>query len=296
MVEQPLLDQVNDLPDHCDSGRRRGYTDHQDRLVHDPDAVLDGLRDDRARRRVGGRGRYAGSGELRPLGEEQGGGDQGAEGHVQACGARWMALDERLRGAVAARPVLAGGHRGRRQGCASSVEVRPGVWGSRTTTSTFRIGAAQISTVDMRTHTLTVRRSGKIIKVIPVTTGKAGFRTRTGIKVIMSREAQVSMDAATTGTDPKDPDYYNLIVRWALRLTYSGEFLHAAPWSVGSQGRANVSHGCTGMSDAQARWMYDYSKIGDVVVYTGGTRALERGNGYTGWNMPFAKWAAGVGA
>ena len=42
-----------------------------------------------------------------------------------------------------------------------------------------------------------------------------------------------------------------------MRLTYSGEFLHAAPWSVGSQGYANVSHGCTGMSTANAQWLYD---------------------------------------
>ena len=79
-----------------------------------------------------------------------------------------------------------------------------------------------------------------MIKVIPVTTGmtnsKPTFVTRGGIKVIMSREAPVRMDAASTGTDPKDPNYYNLTVHWALRLTYSGEFLHAAPWSVGLAG------------------------------------------------------------
>ena len=70
-----------------------------------------------------------------------------------------------------------------------------------------------------------------------MTNSKPGFVTRGGIKVIMSREPSVRMDAASTGTDPKDPNYYNLVVHWALRLTYSGEFLHAAPWSVVAQGR-----------------------------------------------------------
>jgi lipoprotein-anchoring transpeptidase ErfK/SrfK len=177
------------------------------------------------------------------------------------------------------------------------VELSSGVWGRRTVTSAFSVGPAQISTVDVNRDTLTVRRGGKVIKVIPVTTGmtdsKPTFLTRGGIKIIMSREASVRMDAATTGTDPKDPNYYNLLVHWALRLTYSGEFLHAAPWSVASQGRANVSHGCTGMSDANAKWMYDNSRVGDVVVYVGSKRPLEWGNGYTAWNESFAAWSSG---
>jgi len=178
------------------------------------------------------------------------------------------------------------------------VELASGVWGRRTVTSSFTVGRAQISTVDVRKDTLTVRRDGKVLKVIPVTTGltssKPNFVTRGGIKVIMSREPSVRMDAASTGTDPKDPNYYNLVVHWALRLTYSGEFLHAAPWSVSAQGRQNVSHGCTGMSDANAKWMYDHSQIGDVVVYQGSKRPLEPGNGYTAWNLSFSDWAAGT--
>jgi len=175
------------------------------------------------------------------------------------------------------------------------VEFSSGVWGRRTVTSAFSIGARQISTVDVTKHTLTVTRNRKVVKVIPVTTGmtnsKPTFPTRGGVKVIMSREASVRMDAATTGTDPKDPNYYNLTVHWALRLTYSGEFLHAAPWSVGQQGKANVSHGCTGMSDANAKWMYDHSHVGDVVVYVNSKRPLEWGNGYTAWNKSFADWS-----
>jgi lipoprotein-anchoring transpeptidase ErfK/SrfK len=176
------------------------------------------------------------------------------------------------------------------------VELSSGVWGRRTVTSSFTVGHAQISTVDVKKDTMTVRRDGKVLKVIPVTTGmtnsKPGFVTRGGVKVIMSREPSVRMDAASTGTDPKDPFYYNVVVHWALRLTYSGEFLHAAPWSVSAQGRQNVSHGCTGMSDANARWMYDHAQIGDVVVYQGSKRPLEPGNGYTAWNMSFSDWAS----
>ncbi len=174
------------------------------------------------------------------------------------------------------------------------VETSPGVWGKRTVTTAFAVGPEQISTVDVSRHTMTVRRDGKVVRTIPVTTGKKGYLTRGGVKVVMSRESQVRMDAATTGTDPKDPEYYNIQVKWALRLTYSGEFLHAAPWSVGSQGRSNVSHGCTGMSTANAKWLFDNSRVGDLVVYKGSRRPLEWGNGYTVWNKPFSAWSKGI--
>ncbi len=174
----------------------------------------------------------------------------------------------------------------------SGVELADGAWGKRTVTSSFTIGRSQVMTVDIARHALTVRRGGSVLKTIPVTTGKSGFATRNGVKVVMDRQALVRMDAATTGIDSTDPEYYDLQVKYAMRVTWSGEYLHAAPWSVGSQGRANVSHGCTGMSTANAKWLYDHTLIGDLVVFKNGSRKLEWGNGYTEWNMPFEKYVA----
>ncbi len=79
-----------------------------------------------------------------------------------------------------------------------------------------------------------------------------------------------------------------------MRLTYSGEFLHAAPWSVASQGHENVSHGCTGMSTANAGWLYDHSQIGDVVEYTGSSVHMTLDNGYGDWNESFAPVRPGL--
>lgn len=173
----------------------------------------------------------------------------------------------------------------------AGIETRPGIWTTRNASTTFRVGSAMISTVDVKAHTMTVRRGGQVIRTIPVTTGKKGFETRRGTKVIISRESSRQMDAETTGLSKSDPEYYNVKVKYAMRLTWSGEFLHSAPWSVGSQGRDNVSHGCTGMSPANAKWLFDQSKMGDVVTYVGSGRGLESYNGYTMWNMPLAEWA-----
>jgi lipoprotein-anchoring transpeptidase ErfK/SrfK len=176
----------------------------------------------------------------------------------------------------------------------AGVEVAPGVWGKSRRSASFHVGSAMVSTVNIKSHKMTVRRNGKVIRTIPITTGKSGYQTRKGVKVIMSRETSRRMDSETTGISRDNPEYYNVDVKYAMRLTYSGEFLHAAPWSVGSQGRANVSHGCTGMSTANARWLFRNSKVGDVVVYTGGSRSLEWGNGYTAWDMPYSKWTSGA--
>lgn len=173
------------------------------------------------------------------------------------------------------------------------VEIAPGTWGTRSRSARFTVGSAMVSTVDLRAHTMTVRRGGKVLRVIPVTNGMPGLESRAGIKVIISRETSRRMDAATTGVPPGSPDYYNRVVQYAMRLTWSGEFIHAAPWSVASQGKANVSHGCTGMSTDDARWLFEQSKAGDVVEFVHGSRPLEDGNGYTAWNVPFSRWATG---
>jgi len=150
-----------------------------------------------------------------------------------------------------------------------------------------------VTKVDATTFEATVYRDGQPVRTMPITTGKSGFETRSGIKVILSKERSRVMDAASGGTSRSDPDYYRVLAEYAMRITPSGEFLHAAPWSVGSQGRANVSHGCVGMSTSNAAWLYDLSMVGDVVEVTGTPRDQDLGNGITIWNESWDQWLAG---
>ncbi len=173
----------------------------------------------------------------------------------------------------------------------NGLDAGDGVYGQKSQDIAFNIGRSVISTVDVATHQITVKIDGRVARVMPVTTGNATHQSREGTKVVMEKLSTVDMDAASTGVDAKDPDYYNISnVRWALRLTNSGEFIHAAPWSVGSQGFANVSHGCTGMNTANAGWLFSQSKRGDVVKFINSSRAMEPGNGYTDWNMSWASF------
>ncbi|RYZ15897.1 MAG: hypothetical protein EOO70_05765, partial [Myxococcaceae bacterium] len=169
-----------------------------------------------------------------------------------------------------------------------------GIYGQLDRENTFTVGRSQVVKVDAASHRMKVFRDGKLVNDFPITTGKPGHTTRSGTKVIIEKFPSRRMNSETVGIPVNSSDGYDLDdVQWAMRLTYSGEFIHAAPWSVGSQGRANVSHGCTGMSTANAKWLYDNTLIGDPIEYTGTDRGMTLSNGYGDWNLGFNEYAAG---
>jgi lipoprotein-anchoring transpeptidase ErfK/SrfK len=176
-----------------------------------------------------------------------------------------------------------------------SVPAGNGIFGQESRTSTFTVGRSMVSKVNIETHQMRVFQDGKLVRTIPITTGEQPkYTTRSGVKVIVEKYRKKRMNSETVGIDPNGPDGYNLAgVEYAMRITYSGAFVHAAPWSVGSQGRANVSHGCTGMSTANAEWLYGQTLIGDVVEYSGSDKPMTLTNGIGDWNLPFQEYAAG---
>jgi lipoprotein-anchoring transpeptidase ErfK/SrfK len=175
----------------------------------------------------------------------------------------------------------------------NGVEAGNGVYGQEDRDVQFQIGDAHIYKVDTKTDQMKVFSNGKLLRTLPITTGQQPqYTTRSGIKVIIEKFDSKDMNSETVGITGADA--YNIKgVQWAMRVTYSGEFVHAAPWSVGSQGYANVSHGCTGMSTSNADWLYHMSVRGDVVDYTGTDRPMESTNGYGDWNIPWDEYKQG---
>ncbi|WP_409485554.1 Ig-like domain-containing protein [Arsenicicoccus dermatophilus] len=163
-------------------------------------------------------------------------------------------------------------------------------WVTRDDKEQFTIARSQVAKVDMKTHQMSVFRDGKLVKTIPVTTGKPGFTTRSGTKVIMEKVGHMTMDSETVGIPKGDPNYYKLDTEWNMRLTTTGEFLHAAPWSQWAQGRQNVSHGCTNMSMADAKWMFDTAMVGDPVEFTGTDKPFLDEEGITVWQYTWTDW------
>ncbi|TWH02545.1 lipoprotein-anchoring transpeptidase ErfK/SrfK [Nocardioides sp. J9] len=175
----------------------------------------------------------------------------------------------------------------------NGVPAGNGIYGQEDREVDFQVGDAHIYKVNARTHQMKVFENGKLLRTLPITTGKEGFTTRSGVKVIMEKFESRRMNSETVGIPAGSAEAYDIDnVRWAMRLTNSGEFIHAAPWSVGSQGRANVSHGCTGLSTENAGWLYSMSRRGDVVEYVGTDRPMEPDNGYGDWNISWPDYRA----
>ncbi|MFC7302813.1 Ig-like domain-containing protein [Streptomyces monticola] len=175
------------------------------------------------------------------------------------------------------------------------VKVNDRLVGGRSAPLRIRTGDRIEAVTDVAEHEMTVKRNGRVIRTIPVTTGKPGYRTRGGIKVVLGKERFVRMRGESIGIARGSGDYFNLPVHYATRVTWSGEYVHAAPWSVASQGSADVSHGCTGMSTDDAAWFYDTVRPGDLVqVVNGyGEDMTPFDNGYGDWNVGWKHWRKG---
>ncbi|MEU0689795.1 L,D-transpeptidase [Streptomyces uncialis] len=172
------------------------------------------------------------------------------------------------------------------------------LWGGNSADLKITTGDRIVAVTDASAHTMTVYRNGEEINTIPVTTGKPGFETRNGIKVVLGKEYFVRMRGTSVGIAEGTSESYNLPVYYATRVTWSGEYVHAAPWSVSSHGSANVSHGCTGMSTGNAAWFYETINQGDLVkvVNSYGDDMNAFGNGYGDWNLDWDEWQEGSAA
>ncbi|MGW2421898.1 L,D-transpeptidase [Streptomyces sp. NPDC001709] len=178
------------------------------------------------------------------------------------------------------------------------VQGAPGVYGLQDKTFAFTVGRSQVSLVDAATHTMQVRRDGRLLATVPITAGAPQNPTYNGKMVVMDMLDVTRMNSHTVGFGG---EYDIPDVPHAMKLTDSGTFLHGNYWSPNAPGRVNVSHGCVGLRDVKggssatpAGWFFDRSLIGDVIEVVGSTeKTVAPDNGLGGWNMTWQEWKAG---
>jgi len=169
-----------------------------------------------------------------------------------------------------------------------------GMYGQEDARSDFQIGDAVISRVDDSTKTIVVERNGEVIKTMPTSMGKDNTPTPNGTYIIGDKQASMIMDSSTYGVAVDSAEGYRTPVQFATRMSYSGIFVHAAPWSVWAQGSQNTSHGCLNVTTADAKWFYDNAKRGDIFEVTGTVGPTLPGwDGLGDWNVPWETWKAG---
>ncbi|WP_330254744.1 L,D-transpeptidase [Nocardia sp. NBC_00565] len=130
----------------------------------------------------------------------------------------------------------------------------------------FRTNAGVIGEADMSAHTFTLSIGGAVARQMPASMGKPGWETPTGTFPVLEKFRSVVFDSRTIGIPLSSPEGYVINGEYAERLTWGGVFVHSAPWSVDSQGNANVSHGCINLAPDDASWVYETLGVGDPVT------------------------------
>lgn len=170
-----------------------------------------------------------------------------------------------------------------------------GVWGETDNATNFTIGDKVEAVADDATKTMSVYKNGELLRTMPVSFGRdtSEWATPNGTYIIGDRNESMIMDSTTFGLGYEEGGY-RTPVKYATQMSYSGIYVHAAPWSVGAQGSYNTSHGCINVSTENAQWFQEAVKRGDIVTVK--NTIGETLSGYDGlgdWNIPWSEWSKG---
>jgi lipoprotein-anchoring transpeptidase ErfK/SrfK len=163
------------------------------------------------------------------------------------------------------------------------VQAAPGVYGVGNVNLTFSIGPSLIVVASASNHYMDVYYQDRFFGRWPISTGAPGDDTPDGTYLTTFKNNPELM------TGPG----YSLEVPWSVDITYDGDFIHDAYWSVDEQGSTNVSHGCVNVSPANAETYYNMEEPGDPATITGSPLAGTPGDGWTEWFIPWPQWLSG---
>jgi lipoprotein-anchoring transpeptidase ErfK/SrfK len=166
------------------------------------------------------------------------------------------------------------------------VDYGAGSWGAANISTSFTIGRSQITKANVNSHQLVVLRDGAQVFNFPASYGLGSDpdrNTRNGVHVVSEKFTDKRM---------VNPQYgYDVVEKWAVRISNNGEFIHANPLTVGVQGSRNITHGCVNLSLANAKQYYDSAMYGDPVEVTGSPIPLSARDGdIWDWTLDWDQW------
>ncbi|EGD55494.1 ErfK/YbiS/YcfS/YnhG family protein [Gordonia neofelifaecis NRRL B-59395] len=174
------------------------------------------------------------------------------------------------------------------------IDLGDGLFGQENVSSSFKVGRQLELFADDNTKMVTVKRDGKVIRTMPTSMGKESAPTDNGVYIIGDRLDNIIMDSSTYGVPTNSADGYRTPVDYATQMSYSGIYLHSAPWSVWAQGNTNTSHGCLNLSPDDALWVVRNTLRGDpVTVKNTIGPELPGTDGLGDWNIPWSTWSKG---
>ncbi|MCE5292729.1 MAG: Ig-like domain-containing protein [Nocardiaceae bacterium] len=166
------------------------------------------------------------------------------------------------------------------------VNMGDGAYGGQDLSLEFQIGRSQIVKADATTHRMQVVRDGEVIMDFAVSYGEGTEdrnTTRSGTHIVQEKHEHFKMT--------NEPYYRDVDEYYAVRISNNGEFIHANPNTVGSQGSANVSNGCINLNLTDAQNYFESALYGDPVEVTGTNVDLSAADGdIYDWTIDWATW------
>lgn len=174
------------------------------------------------------------------------------------------------------------------------IDLGNGLFGQENQNLNFTIGRSLVATADDRTKQVSVAINGKVVRTIPTSMGKDSTPTNRGVYIVGDRLPSIIMDSSTYGVPVNSPAGYRETVYFDTQMSYSGIYLHAAPWSIYAQGNSNVSNGCLNVSPENAEWFMNTALRGDIVEVKNTVGDVLPGtDGLGDWNIPWDVWKRG---
>jgi lipoprotein-anchoring transpeptidase ErfK/SrfK len=165
------------------------------------------------------------------------------------------------------------------------------------TSATFRIGPSKIAIADDTTYRMKAFIDGTEVRDMPVAMGRhesigsIDLHTRSGPHVVLGNDRFTRMTSASYGLTGAGS--YDTTVEWTTHISYEGEYVHAAPWSVDQQGHADASHGCINVNTENAIWFSNTFGPGDIVDVRNTGVPLSPTDGLVDWTLNWHDWLAG---
>ena len=173
------------------------------------------------------------------------------------------------------------------------VPFGPGAYGAADSTLDFTVGRRQVVKAEAASHRIQVLDgAGAVIMDFPCSYGEGDLDrnvTRSGIHVVTEKYEDFYMTNPAAG-------YANVRERFAVRISNNGEFIHANPASLGSQGNSNVTNGCINLSLGDAEQYFNVAMYGDPVEVTGTRIPLSYADGDLGLVGAVGRVGGDVGA
>ncbi|GAB2761205.1 L,D-transpeptidase [Amycolatopsis magusensis] len=166
------------------------------------------------------------------------------------------------------------------------VDLGKGVYAKADVTTKFKIGRNQVVKVNTPDHVMKVYRDGSEHASYPCSNGKdadPNLNTPNGTLIVMTKEPTSIFDNARYG-------YTNVKKKWCCRISNHGEFIHENEENRGNIGKANTSHGCVNLLEADAKAYFDSALIGDPVEITGSQASMPTTSDVMDWLLDWKTW------